>query len=89
MAVSDLEHTSGLVQGLLGAAEELGLAVGDLNGAEWGTGFMQAQATSNRGARHSADQILAGRSNVNIMLHTQVVKVRGDFDKLLAWEIIW
>lgn len=73
--VSDLEYVSPVGPALLDAARTLGLAVGDLNGELHGTGFMQAQATSLHGARFSADRVLAGRTNIKVLTHTQVIKV--------------
>lgn len=74
MFVSDLSHKSGLVNALLEASEELGLGVGDLNGAT-GSGFMETQVTSKNGGRYSADRLLSGIPNVKVFFHTQVTKV--------------
>ncbi|XP_046660187.1 glucose dehydrogenase [FAD, quinone]-like [Homalodisca vitripennis] len=75
LPVSDLQYASGLVQGLLGASRELGLGVGDLNGAAGGFGFMETQASCQNGARYSSDYMLSGRDNITILLHTHVTKV--------------
>lgn len=75
MSVSDLEYVSPVAPAVLKAAQTLGMAVGDLNGELRGSGFMQAQTTSLRGARFSSDQVLAGRTNIKVLTHTQVIKV--------------
>lgn len=72
--MSDLKHRSSLVEALLDAAEEMGLNVGDLNGAT-STGFMEVQTTTHHGARHSADRLLHGKPNLKLVLYTRVTKV--------------
>ncbi|XP_054282802.1 glucose dehydrogenase [FAD, quinone]-like [Macrosteles quadrilineatus] len=75
--VSDLLHTSGMMDGLLGAGEELGYKIGDLNSGEtrFKGGFMATQSTTKDGSRFSADKLLIGRNNVKILPYTQVTKV--------------